>query len=131
MDAARGGRSAHIYEGKVVDLNMNLWTVDVISQFDQRTYPNVQVSSPYMHSDRGSGIYVMPEIGAKCHVCVPSDGPPPFVLDFIMPQEGMARPDIPDQGDGALQPNTDATFSGDAPAPSQETSTSRVATETS
>jgi len=107
-----GAVGAHILEGKVVDINLKLWTVDVISQFDQKWYLNVQVASPYMHSNRGDGIYVMPEIGAKCHVCIPSDGPPPFVLDFIMPQEGMARPDVPDQGDGAQDPNTEASFHG-------------------
>lgn len=76
-----------IIEGKVVDINLALWTVDVISQFDSKWYLNVQVASPYLHSNRGEGIFVMPEIGAKCHICIPSDGPPPFVLDFIMPHE--------------------------------------------
>lgn len=102
--------TALIIEGKIVDINPVLWTVDVISQFDQRWYLNVQVSSPYLHSKRGEGIFVMPEIGAKCHICVPSDGPPPFVLDFIMPQETLlsAADDLPEG-------TTNATFAGGRP----------------
>lgn len=102
---------AHILEGKVVDINLKLWTVDVVSQFDQRTYLNIQIASPYLHSNRGDGIYVMPEIGAKCHVCIPSDGPPPFVLDFIMPAEGVDSGGD-DQGAGEQEPSNTSGFPG-------------------
>ena len=106
-----GVTGAIIIEGKVVDYNPVLWTVDVISQFDQKWWLNVQVASPYMHSKRGEGIYAVPEIGAKCHVCIPSDGAPPFVLDFIMPQESAtdeALEDSPDDAESA----SDSAFSG-------------------
>lgn len=105
-----GLTSATIIEGKIVDINPVLWTVDVISTFDQHWYLNVQVASPYLHPKRGEGIFVMPEIGAKCHVCIPSDGPPPFVLDFIMPQETLldATSDAPEGTAGA----TNSTFAG-------------------
>lgn len=82
-----GGLPAYIHEARVVDFNVNNWTVDVRTQFDQKFFPNVQVASPYMHPNRGEGLYVMPEVNAKCFVCIPSDGPPPFVLAFIMPVE--------------------------------------------
>lgn len=88
-----GGGEAHVYEGRVVNVNLNNWTVDVRSQFDQKFYPNIQVASGYMHPNRGEGIYVMPEVNAKCLVCIPSDGPPPFVLAFIMPTEQRDAPD--------------------------------------
>lgn len=106
-----GVAAATIIEGKIIDVNPTLWTVDVFSQFDQKWFLNVQVSSPYMHSKRGEGIFAMPEIGAKCHVCIPSDGPPPFVLDFIMPQESIldaTTPDAPEGTEGA----TNSTFAG-------------------
>lgn len=93
-----------ILEGKVVDNNTVLWTVDVVSQFDAKKFLNIQVGSPYMHSKRGEGIYAMPELGSKCHVCIPSDGCPPFVLDFIMPSEATY--------DGAEEGPTDSTYAG-------------------
>jgi hypothetical protein len=109
--------SFHV-ECQVVDLNLTNWTVDVISKFDQRRYFNVQISSPYMHFNRGEGIFVMPDIGAKCHVCIPSDGPPPYVADFIMPMETIdgASEDAPDGTDGGkggvTQESTAASFAG-------------------
>lgn len=103
--------AATIIEGKVVDNNPVLWTVDVISQFDQKWYLNVQVGSPYMHAKRGEGIYAMPEIGAKCHVCIPSDGPPPFILDFIMPRESILDA-TSDEAPEGTEEITDSTFAG-------------------
>lgn len=113
-----GATGALIMEGQVVDINLVNWTVDVISKFDQKSFHNVQVSSPYMHFKRGEGIHVMPDIGAKCHICVPSDGPPPYVLDFIMTQETIdgASDDAPDGTDGGkggvTQEATAASFAG-------------------
>lgn len=109
--------SLHI-ECQVIDLNLANWTVDVISKFDQRRYFNVQIASPYMHFNRGEGIFVMPDIGAKCHVCIPSDGPPPYVADFIMPMETIdgASTDAPGGTDGGkgdvTQESTAASFAG-------------------
>jgi hypothetical protein len=60
----------------------------------------------------------MPDIGAKCHVCIPSDGPPPFVLDFIMPMETIdgASDEAPNGTDGqkagSTQTATTASFAG-------------------
>lgn len=105
-----GTQGATIIEAKIVDTNVNLWTVDTFSQFDQKYFFNVQVCSPYMHSNAGEGIYAMPEIGAKCHICIPSDGPPPYVLDFIMPQESIANAATADTPDD--QTPTNATFAG-------------------
>ena len=103
---------ALIMEGKVVDVNLKLWTVDVISQHDQKWWLNIQIGSPYMHSNNGEGIYIMPDIGAKCHVCVPSDGPPPFVMDFIMPQETIPQAGTAEEPEGRDGGTSDATFAG-------------------
>lgn len=84
-----GLRPSHILECRIVDINMVNWTVDCVSVFDQRRYFGIQVASPYMHYNTGEGIYVMPDVGAKCYVCIPSDGPPPFVLAFLMPSETL------------------------------------------
>jgi hypothetical protein len=113
-----GAKGAHILEGQVVDLNLKNWTVDVITKFDQKYFLNVQISSPYMHYNRGEGFYAMPDIGAKCHLCIPSDGPPPYVLDFIMAQETISGTDsdAPDGTDGGkgdvTQESTSASFAG-------------------
>jgi hypothetical protein len=115
----QGVVGAVIVEAKIIDLNIARWTVDVVTSFDQKFYLNVQVSSNYMNPTRGEGIYIFPEIGSKCHVCIPSDGPPPFVLDFIMPQETL--PDTSTEeaptgtnslGGATQSPETDATFAG-------------------
>jgi len=113
-----GAVGAHILEGQVVDINLVNWTVDVVTKYDQKYYLNIQVASPYAHFNKGEGFYAMPDIGAKCHVCVPSDGPPPFVLDFIMPQETIdgASEDAPGGTDGGkggvTQEATAASFAG-------------------
>lgn len=90
--------SSYVIECVVVDIDMVRWTIDCISKFDQRRFLNVQVASPYLHPNNGEGIYVFPEVGAKCLVCIPSDGPPPVVIAFIMPSVTLT-PDTeePDQ----------------------------------
>lgn len=89
---SEGGNPAYIHEGRIINVNYVNWTIDFQSQFDQKTYFDIQVASPYMHPNFGEGIYVVPEINAKCLVCIPSDGPPPFVLAFIMPMESKDVP---------------------------------------
>ena len=86
-----GPTPALIHEAKVLDVNMVNWTVDCVTVFDQKRFFDIQVAAPYLHSNRGDGIYVVPEVGSKCMVCLPSDGPPPFVLAFIMPSETLTN----------------------------------------
>jgi hypothetical protein len=113
-----GGSGAFVQECQVTDINLKLWTVDVVTKFDQKQYLNIQIASPYMHFNQGEGFYAMPDIGAKCQVCIPSDGPPPFVLGFIMPQETIdgASADAPQGTDGqkggVTQTATTASFAG-------------------
>lgn len=107
-----GSVPAHIIEGVVVDLNFRLWTVDVISKFDQKTFLNIQIGTPYLHNRSGEGIYVFPDIGAKCHICMPSDSSPPYLLDFIMPQETIEQPDAEDGTSGGDGDKEEASFGG-------------------
>lgn len=76
-----------IIMGRVVNVDLVNYTVDVFSQFDQMRMFQIPVSSPYLHSNRGDGFTQMPEVGAKCAVCWPGDSSPPFVLSFVMPFE--------------------------------------------
>lgn len=79
--------SADVIECKVVNVNAKAWTVDVRSTYDRKTYLGIQVLSPYAHYSNGEGIYCMPEIGAKCMVCLTSDSSAPCVLGFVMPHQ--------------------------------------------
>lgn len=112
-----GTISATIIEGVVADLNLGIWTVDVVSKFDHKFYPNVQISSPYLDPVSGAGIYVMPDIGTKCHLCIPSDGPPPYLLDFIMPSEHSYAQENEDDTTAAAKEDTDKSFGGGRPRP--------------
>lgn len=113
--------AAEVVQGRVWNVNLVNWTVDVIAQFDQRRYFDVQVSSPYLHSNNGEGMYAMPEEGASCLVCLPSDSSPPFVLAYVMPPEFMDNTSAPDAPAGTAshgQPQkyaTAASFAGGRP----------------
>lgn len=82
-----------IFMGHVTNIDLVNHTVDVVSQFDQIRVLAIPVGSPYQHANRGDGLTVMPEVGAKCAVCWPGDSSPPFVFSFVMPHET-----IPDAG---------------------------------
>lgn len=85
-----------VFTGRVIDVDEVNWTVDVVSQFDQMRVFNIPVGSPYQHSARGEGMFVMPEVGSKCVVCWPGDSAPPFLLAFVMPHET-----VPGEEEGA------------------------------
>jgi hypothetical protein len=108
-----------IHEARILDINLVNWTVDCVTVFDGKRFFDIQVAAPYLHSNQGEGIYTMPEVGAKCLVCVPSDGPPPFVLAFVMPPEAIsdAGSEQAPQGTqggqgGPTTTPTDSTYSG-------------------
>lgn len=84
-----GSIPSFIHEARVFNVNMTNWTVDVATVFDQKVLLDIQVASPYLHPNSGEGFYAVPEVGSKCLICIPSDGPPPFVLAFIMPMETL------------------------------------------
>lgn len=100
--------AAFMHESRVVDINLTTWTVDVRTQFDRKYYLNVQVASPYMNPVTGEGLYVMPEVGSKCFVMIPSDGPPPVVFAFIMPAQTIGDVGTTDAPAGT-QPSAAAT----------------------
>lgn len=107
-----GSKPALFVEGRVVDVNMNNWTVDVYSSYDRMRFNDIQCASPYLHHYAGEGGSVMPDLNAKVMVCIPSDSSPPHVAYYIMAFENvdMAAPDAP-QGTTS-QPNADGTSSG-------------------
>ncbi len=78
-----------VFMGRVVNVDLVNYTVDVRSQFDQISLLNIPVSSMYQHPNRGDGFSAVPEVGSKCVVCWPGDSSPPFVLAFVMPHETL------------------------------------------
>lgn len=80
---------------RVVNVNLVNFTVDVVSQFDRHYYYDIQVSSLYAHYNNGEGVYVMPDVGAVCFVCIPSDSTPPYVDSFIMPMQQASNTSQP------------------------------------
>lgn len=104
---------AVIMQCRVINTNMVNWTVDVVSQFDRHYFSDIQVLSPYLHYDNGEGIYVMPEVGAVCMVCIPSDTTAPFVAGYVAPMEQPAAEQLQNPND-----------------PSSATTTSVVGTQT-
>lgn len=78
-------RFAEVVKCTVVDLNLKSWTVDVVSGTLGRYWADVQVGSPYLHQQHGEGVYCVPEVGATCMVCLPTDMSGPFVVAFVSP----------------------------------------------
>lgn len=117
-----GHEPAKVVQGRVVNINLVKWTVDVVAQYDRMRYFNIQVSTPYLHHSNGEGIYIFPEIGATCMVCIPSDSSAPFVLAFVMAPETIndSSTDAPagTSSHGSPQVNaTDSSFAGGRPQP--------------
>lgn len=106
---------AIIMQCRVINVNMVNWTVDVISQFDRHYFSDIQVLSPYLHYDQGEGIYAMPEVGAVCMVCIPSDTTPPFVAGYVAPMEQLGGPQLqtPDDPNSAIVTTVQAVQSVD------------------
>jgi hypothetical protein len=71
---------AQIEQGRVLDVDPSTWTVTVGTSFSDRPQSGVTFGGGYVHPARGEGDHCMPEIGALCWICWPSDGNRPFVL---------------------------------------------------
>ena len=108
-----GARAAYVHEAKVYNVNLVNWTVDVQTVFDQKIYMDVQVSAPYLHPTSGEGFYAVPEVGAKCLVCIPSDGPPPIVISFMAPVERLPETATPEDPVGTAPAGGEPQGSGD------------------
>ena len=120
--APEGLSASDVIMGKIVGVDLVNHTVDVVSQFDQVTLLQIPLGSPYAHYNRGEGLTIIPDLGAKCAVCWPGDSSPPFVLSFVMPLEV-----VPFSGDDSSPAGTSprgsdkqspsaASFAGGRPA---------------
>lgn len=117
-----GADPALVVQGRVVNINLVNWTVDVAATFDRKRYFDIQVGTPYAHYSAGEGFSIVPDVGAQCMVCIPGDSSPPFVLCFVMPHElvDSSTTDAPagtrSHGNTAKNP-TDASYGAGRPLP--------------
>lgn len=119
MMHGQGSDPPDIIQGRVININLVRWTVDVYSTFDRKRYMDVPVASPYLHYNSGEGLSIFPEVGALCYLCTPGDSSGPFVLAFVMPHETIdtATEDAPQgtRSRGTPTGASDATFAGNRP----------------
>lgn len=121
MTSREGHVPGRIAQGRIVNVNMNNWTVDVVSVFDRYYWFNVQVGSPYQNTFAGEGFFVVPEVGSSVMIALPSDSSPPFVLTFVMPPEKITDTSTSDAPTGTRshgnnpQYPTDVTFAASRP----------------
>jgi hypothetical protein len=80
---------AKVERCRIVTVNTRDFTVDVRQEFQPYAAKfDIPFASPYCHQSQGEGINFMPEVGATCWVCSPSeDGRESFVLSFTMVDE--------------------------------------------
>ena len=78
-----GDGTARIETGTVANVNVRSLTIDWVSQYSGKQIPDVQVMTPYLHYNNGEGFTCVPEVGAICALCWPTDDDPPFVLGFL------------------------------------------------
>lgn len=79
--------SAIIESGVVANVNVQNMTIDWVSQYSGRQVCGVQLMTPYLHFNNGEGFTAVPEVGAVCMLCLPSDDESPFVLGFLSAPE--------------------------------------------
>jgi hypothetical protein len=76
-------KPAFIESARVVNVDAANYSVDILTDPpDQRYWGDMPFASPYMHHQGGEGVYAMPEVGARCWICWPSDALDPFVLAY-------------------------------------------------
>jgi hypothetical protein len=80
---------AHVEVVRIVNVNIQDWSVDCVSEKGGKRYFDIQIMSPYFHYLNGEGIYAVPEVGAVAWLCLPSEGrwAAPFLLGFMAPFE--------------------------------------------
>ena len=78
----QGITAATVESGRVLDVDINTYTLAVSTQYSKKPQTGVTWASPYTHFVNGEGVYMMPEVGSLCWICFPSDGNRPFVLGW-------------------------------------------------
>lgn len=79
--------AARVETARIINVNISDWSVDVVTEFGDKKYFDIQIGMSYFHYANGEGIYVVPEVGAYVWVCNPSSGidATPFIIAFQSP----------------------------------------------
>lgn len=81
----RGVMPVGIYYGRVMNVNKDEYSVDVHTEHLGQVFQRIGYSCLYTHHANGEGTFFIPDVGAFCWVCVPSDHNRGFVLAFESP----------------------------------------------
>ena len=80
---------ALVERARVVTVNSRDYTCDVTTEFTFKNKFDIPFMSPYCNQIQGEGINFMPEVGAVCWICTPSEeGREAFILGWTMVDEG-------------------------------------------
>ena len=102
-----GSNPVLVEDGRIINVDMRHWTIDVKTMHSQRQLLDMQMLAPYLHFTAGEGIYAMPEVGAKVKCCMPSDGAP-FIMGFCTTFEREGQPSD-DEGETTTQPSVESS----------------------
>lgn len=79
---------AFVERGRVVTVNIRDYTCDVTTEFTFKNKFDIPFMNAYCNQIQGEGINFMPEVGAVCWICTPSEeGRESFVLGWTMVDE--------------------------------------------
>jgi hypothetical protein len=78
---------AYVETVRIINVNIDSWSVDCVSMLGNKRFFDIQVSSPYFHYMNGEGFYCMPEVGALAWICKSSTGRfgAPFIMGYQAP----------------------------------------------
>lgn len=80
---------AFVERGRVVTVNIRDWTCDTTTEFTFKNKFDIPFQSSYCNQIQGEGINAMPEVGAMCWICTPSEeGRESFIMGWTMVDEG-------------------------------------------
>jgi hypothetical protein len=84
---------AYVETCRIFNVNINDWSVDIVTENGGKRWFDVQLSSPYFHFMNGEGQYTMPEVGALAWLCIPSDGKlsNAFLMGFQAPYDAASE----------------------------------------
>ena len=112
-------RYTEVLQVTVIDVNMRSWTVDVAGKLTGRYWADVQAGSPYLHQNSGEGIYCMPEVGAVCMLCIPTDTSGPFIMSYISPGQTTNAGEGVDAAQQGMTGSDDQDYSKPPPPPNK------------
>jgi hypothetical protein len=93
----------------VTDVNPQTWMMELRSEFGGKFLGHTPITSLYLHPFDGEGIHVVPEVGARLWVCLPSDGgmrPVPLVYRSLSDEGASQRSNRPLMNPGDISLTT-------------------------